>query len=106
MSRPPHGHGSFYAHRPPGLVDVLNSPAYGFLFSGYRRFEPSNGGGFGGGGRGGDGVGVGGERFGVGELDGELGEVLEFVSGDGDGGGDGGDGGVGGSVVESDLLSA
>ncbi|KAK8391844.1 hypothetical protein O3P69_017452 [Scylla paramamosain] len=26
VSRPPHGHGSFYAHRPPGLVDVLNSP--------------------------------------------------------------------------------
>ncbi|XP_045592460.1 uncharacterized protein [Procambarus clarkii] len=39
-SRPAHGHGSFYIHRPPGLVDVPNSPAYGFLFSGYRRFDP------------------------------------------------------------------
>lgn len=42
VSRPPHGHGSFYNHRTPGLVDVLNSPAYGFLFSGYRRFQPRN----------------------------------------------------------------
>ncbi|XP_042238656.1 uncharacterized protein LOC121877081 isoform X2 [Homarus americanus] len=40
VSRPPHGHGSFYTHRPPGLVDVPNSPAFGFLFSGYRRFDP------------------------------------------------------------------
>ncbi|XP_071524322.1 uncharacterized protein [Panulirus ornatus] len=40
VSRPPHGHGSFYVHRPPGLVDVPNSPAFGFLFSGYRRFQP------------------------------------------------------------------
>ncbi|XP_042873580.1 uncharacterized protein LOC122254126 [Penaeus japonicus] len=38
--RPPHGHGTFYVHRPPGLVDVPNSPAFGFLFSGYRRFDP------------------------------------------------------------------
>ncbi|KAK4287265.1 hypothetical protein Pmani_039660 [Petrolisthes manimaculis] len=40
VARPPHGHGSFYNHRPPGLVDVPNSPAYGYLFSGYRRFQP------------------------------------------------------------------
>ncbi|XP_069948551.1 uncharacterized protein [Cherax quadricarinatus] len=40
VSRPPHGHGSFYIHRSPGLVDVPNSPAFGFLFSGYRRFDP------------------------------------------------------------------
>ena len=39
-ARPAHGHGSFYVHRPPGLVDVPNSPAHGFLFNGYRRFEP------------------------------------------------------------------
>ncbi|KAF2362976.1 hypothetical protein FHG87_006266 [Trinorchestia longiramus] len=37
VSRPPHGHASFYLHRPPGLVDVPNSPAFGFFFSGHIR---------------------------------------------------------------------
>ncbi|KAA0184628.1 hypothetical protein HAZT_HAZT009040 [Hyalella azteca] len=37
VSRPPHGHASFYLHRPAGLVDVPNSPAFGFLFSGQSR---------------------------------------------------------------------
>ncbi|XP_068236782.1 uncharacterized protein [Palaemon carinicauda] len=40
VARPPHGHGSFYNHRPPGLVDVINPPAYGYNFNGYRRFDP------------------------------------------------------------------
>ncbi|KAK7082153.1 hypothetical protein SK128_027371 [Halocaridina rubra] len=40
VSRPAHGHGSFYVHRPPGLVDIINPPAYGFLFNSYRRFQP------------------------------------------------------------------
>ncbi|XP_076056083.1 uncharacterized protein LOC143034066 [Oratosquilla oratoria] len=39
VSRPAHGHASFYEHRPPGLVDVRNTPAYGFIFGGYRRFK-------------------------------------------------------------------
>ncbi|KAL7648186.1 UNVERIFIED_CONTAM: hypothetical protein RMT77_000089 [Armadillidium vulgare] len=34
VSRPPHGHASFYRHRPRGLVDVRNSPAFGFLLGG------------------------------------------------------------------------
>ncbi|XP_066939765.1 uncharacterized protein [Macrobrachium rosenbergii] len=43
VARPPHGHGSFYNHRPPGLVDVINAPAYGYHFHGYRRFDPDAG---------------------------------------------------------------
>lgn len=38
-SRASHGHGSFYKHRNPALVDVKNAPAYGFRFDGYRRFN-------------------------------------------------------------------
>ncbi|KAL0851972.1 hypothetical protein ABMA28_000249 [Loxostege sticticalis] len=38
-SRPAHGHGSFYKHRNPALVDVKNAPAYGFRFDGKRRFN-------------------------------------------------------------------
>nr|CAD7607810.1 unnamed protein product [Timema genevievae] len=38
-SRPPHGHGSFYQHRNPALVDTKNAPAYGFRFDGGRRFN-------------------------------------------------------------------
>uniref|UniRef100_A0A182NFQ1 Uncharacterized protein n=1 Tax=Anopheles dirus TaxID=7168 RepID=A0A182NFQ1_9DIPT len=38
-SRPAHGHGSFYAHRNPALVDVRNAAAYGFRFDGKRRFN-------------------------------------------------------------------
>ncbi|XP_059055301.1 uncharacterized protein LOC131849282 [Achroia grisella] len=38
-SRPAHGHGSFYKHRNPALVDVKNSAAYGFRFDGKRRFN-------------------------------------------------------------------
>ncbi|XP_026762666.1 uncharacterized protein LOC113521341 [Galleria mellonella] len=38
-SRPAHGHGSFYKHRNPALVDVKNSAAYGFRFDGMRRFN-------------------------------------------------------------------
>ncbi|XP_034941707.1 uncharacterized protein [Chelonus insularis] len=37
--RPPHLHGSFHAHRHPGLVGVPNSAAYGFRFDGKRRFN-------------------------------------------------------------------
>lgn len=39
VSRPPHGHGSFYAHRHPSLVEVKNSAAYGYRFDGKRRFN-------------------------------------------------------------------
>ncbi|XP_041986725.1 uncharacterized protein LOC121738617 [Aricia agestis] len=38
-SRPAHGHGSFYKHRNPALVDVKNAAAYGFRFDGMRRFN-------------------------------------------------------------------
>ncbi|XP_038216150.1 uncharacterized protein LOC119835428 [Zerene cesonia] len=38
-SRPAHGHGSFYKHRNPALVDVKNAAAYGFRFDGGRRFN-------------------------------------------------------------------
>ncbi|KAF4531894.1 hypothetical protein B566_EDAN000923 [Ephemera danica] len=38
-SRPAHGHGTFYRHRNPALVDVKNAPAYGFRFDGVRRFN-------------------------------------------------------------------
>lgn len=38
-SRPAHGHGSFYKHRNPALIDVKNAPAYGFRFDGMRRFN-------------------------------------------------------------------
>lgn len=38
-SRPAHGHGSFYKHRNPALVDAKNSPAYGYRFDGGRRFN-------------------------------------------------------------------
>ncbi|KAL0279734.1 UNVERIFIED_CONTAM: hypothetical protein PYX00_001232 [Menopon gallinae] len=38
-SRASHGHGSFYKHRNPALIDVKNAPAYGFRFDGYRRFN-------------------------------------------------------------------
>lgn len=38
-SRASHGHGSFYKHRNPALVDIKNAPAYGFRFDGYRRFN-------------------------------------------------------------------
>jgi hypothetical protein len=38
-ARPPHGHGSFYKHRNPALIDVKNAPAYGFRFDGKRRFN-------------------------------------------------------------------
>ncbi|XP_014284592.1 uncharacterized protein [Halyomorpha halys] len=38
-SRPPHGHGTFYQHRHPALVDAANAPAYGFRFDGHRRFN-------------------------------------------------------------------
>lgn len=38
-SRPAHGHGSFYKHRNPALVDVKNAAAYGYRFDGMRRFN-------------------------------------------------------------------
>ncbi|XP_037941994.1 uncharacterized protein LOC119674909 [Teleopsis dalmanni] len=38
-SRPPHGHGSFFKHRNPALVDTKNAAAYGFRFDGKRRFN-------------------------------------------------------------------
>ncbi|CAB3364932.1 Hypothetical predicted protein [Cloeon dipterum] len=38
-ARAPHGHGSFYKHRNPALVDVKNAAAYGFRFDGKRRFN-------------------------------------------------------------------
>ncbi|XP_077301622.1 uncharacterized protein LOC143922271 [Arctopsyche grandis] len=38
-SRPSHGHGSFYKHRNPALVDVKNPAAYGYRFDGERRFN-------------------------------------------------------------------
>lgn len=38
-SRPAHGHGSFFTHRNPALVDVKNAAAYGFRFDGKRRFN-------------------------------------------------------------------
>nr|XP_018907472.1 PREDICTED: uncharacterized protein LOC109037329 [Bemisia tabaci] len=38
-ARPPHGHGSFYKHRHPALVDTKNAPAFGFRFDGRRRFN-------------------------------------------------------------------
>ncbi|XP_014239558.1 uncharacterized protein LOC106660983 [Cimex lectularius] len=38
-SRPAHGHGTFYSHRNPALIDTANSPAYGYRFDGYRRFN-------------------------------------------------------------------
>lgn len=38
-ARAPHGHGSFFKHRNPALVDVKNSAAYGFRFDGKRRFN-------------------------------------------------------------------
>lgn len=38
-SRPAHGHGSFYQHRNPALIDAKNSPAYGYRFDGGRRFN-------------------------------------------------------------------
>lgn len=38
-SRAAHGHGTFYRHRNPALVDVKNAPAYGFRFDGVRRFN-------------------------------------------------------------------
>lgn len=38
-ARAPHGHGSFYNHRNPALVDVKNAAAYGFRFDGKRRFN-------------------------------------------------------------------
>ncbi|XP_057333962.1 uncharacterized protein LOC130673075 isoform X2 [Microplitis mediator] len=38
-ARPPHLHGSYHAYRHPGLVNVPNSPAYGFRFDGKRRFN-------------------------------------------------------------------
>jgi hypothetical protein len=38
-SRSSHGHGSFYSHRNPALIDVKNSPAYGYRFDGKRRFN-------------------------------------------------------------------
>ncbi|XP_059480105.1 uncharacterized protein LOC132199416 isoform X2 [Neocloeon triangulifer] len=38
-ARPAHGHGSFYKHRHPALIDVKNAPAYGFRFDGKRRFN-------------------------------------------------------------------
>jgi hypothetical protein len=40
-SRPAHGHGSFFQHRNPALVDAKNAPAYGFRFDGGRRFNYS-----------------------------------------------------------------
>lgn len=38
-SRAPHGHGSYYKHLNPALVDAKNSAAYGFRFDGGRRFN-------------------------------------------------------------------
>lgn len=38
-ARAPHGHGSFFKHRNPALVDVKNAAAYGFRFDGKRRFN-------------------------------------------------------------------
>ena len=38
-SRPAHGHGSFFQHRNPALVDAKNAAAYGFRFDGGRRFN-------------------------------------------------------------------
>ncbi|XP_063235611.1 uncharacterized protein LOC134538323 [Bacillus rossius redtenbacheri] len=38
-ARAPHSHGSFYSPRRPGLVDVRNAPAFGYLFGGGRRFN-------------------------------------------------------------------
>ena len=40
-ARPPHGHASFYVHRPAGLTDVPNAPAFGFFFSGPSRASTS-----------------------------------------------------------------
>ncbi|EDW89259.1 uncharacterized protein LOC6528501 [Drosophila yakuba] len=38
-SRPAHGHGSFFKHRNPALVDTKNAAAYGYRFDGKRRFN-------------------------------------------------------------------
>ncbi|PSN35979.1 hypothetical protein C0J52_14377 [Blattella germanica] len=38
-SRPAHGHGSFFQHRNPALVDAKNAAAYGYRFDGGRRFN-------------------------------------------------------------------
>ncbi|CAB0005765.1 unnamed protein product [Nesidiocoris tenuis] len=38
-SRAAHGHATFYQHRHPALIDTANSPAYGFRFDGFRRFN-------------------------------------------------------------------
>jgi hypothetical protein len=40
-SRPAHGHGSFFQHRNPALVDAKNAAAYGYRFDGGRRFNYS-----------------------------------------------------------------
>jgi len=40
-SRPAHGHGSFFQHRNPALVDAKNAAAYGYRFDGIRRFNYS-----------------------------------------------------------------
>lgn len=37
--RAAHGHGSFYSHRNPALVEVKNAAAFGFRFDGKRRFN-------------------------------------------------------------------
>jgi len=34
-----HGHGSFFKHRNPALVDTKNAAAYGYRFDGKRRFN-------------------------------------------------------------------
>lgn len=39
VARAPHGHGTFFKHRNPSLVDVKNAAAYGFRFDGKRRFN-------------------------------------------------------------------
>ncbi|CAO1324840.1 unnamed protein product [Diamesa tonsa] len=39
VARAPHGHGSFFQHRNPALIDVKNAAAYGFRFDGKRRFN-------------------------------------------------------------------
>lgn len=38
-ARPPHGHGSFFKHRNPALIDTKNAAAYGYRFDGKRRFN-------------------------------------------------------------------
>ena len=38
-ARAPHGHGSFFKHRNPALIDTKNAAAYGYRFDGKRRFN-------------------------------------------------------------------